>query len=396
MRKEIIALLKSSDPKDRANGIKQLVASGDPDALKILSAVYKKETHEGVKKLAAQAARQLKEETIEDSFEDEPAPVMPSSTKRDPEQAKMYLERAMTAVIDLKNDEAWEMAQKAFMANPDYAEDDYAVGLAAEITGAERSQAVATLMRASTKATAEKPKRGMSKNDAEDRVSWGKSLLWVGLYSVLVGIATYLPFAFIGDMMPFLIEFADLSAEFAEAGISPSEFSTGIGVMGIGIGIATVFMTFIGVLIQYGFIHICATMILGGKGYFSNLLYNLRFPLIAILIIQVVIFSIMIYSLFTSLPSDPAVWEAAEISGDYSAFDGVGGSIALMYMLYGMNLLISLGFVIWISINIGKTYDFGGVKGCLSIIISSIIMVVVIFICNFTMLSTVFAGASQF
>lgn len=396
MRKEIIALLKSSDPKDRANGIKQLVASGDPDALKILSAVYKKETHEGVKKLAAQAARQLKEETIEDSFEDQPAPVMPSSAKRDPEQAKMYLERAMTAVIDLKNDEAWEMAQKAFMANPDYAEDDYAVGLAAEITGAERSQAVATLMRASTKATAEKPKRGMSKNDAEDRVPWSKSLLWVGLYSVLVGIATYLPFAFIGDMMPFLIEFADLSAEFAEAGISPSEFSTGIGVMGIGIGIATVFMTFIGVLIQYGFIHICATMILGGKGYFSNLLYNLRFPLIAILIIQVVIFSIMIYSLFTSLPSDPAVWEAAEISGDYSAFDGVGGSIALMYMLYGMNLLISLGFVIWISINIGKTYDFGGVKGCLSIIISSIIMVVVIFICNFTMLSTVFAGASQF
>lgn len=396
MRKEIIALLKSSDPKDRAKGIKQLAVSDDPDALKILSAVYKKETHDGVKKLAAQVARELKDRDaiVEESFD--PAPAIPSATKRDPELAKMYLERAMSAVIDLKNDEAWEMAQRAFMANPDYAEDDYAVGLAAEITGAERSQAVETLMSATTNATAEKPKRGMSKNDAGDRVSWGKALLWVGVYSVLVGIASYLPFAFIGDLLQFLIEYGDTTGEFAELGISPAQLSTSLGIMGIVIGIGAMVMTFIGVLIQYGFVHVSATMILGGKGYFSNLLYNLRFPLIALFILQIVVSGIMVYFIFSALPSDPAVWEAAEISGDYSAFEDMENNLGIFNILSGINGLISLGFTVWISMIIGKTYDFGGVKGCMSIIISSIIMGVVLCGCYFTILSSVVAGFSQF
>lgn len=380
MRKEIIALLKSSDPKDRAKGIKQLAVSNDPDAMKILGAVYKKETHPGVKKLATQVAQDIK------SREGNP---VASNTKRDPKQAKIYLERSMDALINLKNDDAWKWAQEAFLANPDYAEDDYAVGLASEITGVDKSIAVETLMRNSTSPTLEKAKRSTRKNSDVEHVSWGKALTGVGIYSVLVGITFYLPFLLLGRFITFFTDFGTTASELAEIGITPDQLSGSLGMIGIITAISAVIATAIGVLIQYGMVHVSATMILGGNGYLTNLLYNLRIPLITQFLVQVAIFGIMIFLIVSSFPSNPQVWESAQITGDYSAFEDNGETTAILNAMNGLNSLVSLGFTVWICMVIGKTYDFSGIKGCLSIIISSILMAVVMCGCYFTIITSV-------
>lgn len=394
MRKEIIALLKSSDPKERAKGIRQLAESNDPDSLKILGALYKKETHEGVKKLAAQVAHELKSKPVADEFEQDL--MQSNSAPRDPKQAKIYLEQAMDAIINLENDEAWKSAQKAFMANPDYADDDYAVGLAAEITGADRSIAVETLMRSQTNAAPEKAKRTLRKNNDSERVSWGKALVGVGIYSFLAGIIAYLPFIFMGDLIFFLVDLGTATGDFT--GIpsgSVSLFANGLGIYGIFVGLSTVVTTAIGLLITYSLVHFSATSILSGKGYFTNLLYNLRTPLIVMLIVSTLISGLMLYVYFSELPSDPAIWQYALETGDNSVFEDFEAILPWVLALNCLNLVISLGFTVWISMIIGKTYDFGGVKGCLSIIISSIIMGIVFCGCYFTILSSMFAGFSR-
>ncbi|GAB5491222.1 MAG: hypothetical protein Phog2KO_14370 [Phototrophicaceae bacterium] len=388
MKKEIIALLKSSDPKDRAKGIKQLAVSNDPDTMKVLGAVYKKETNPSVKKLASQVARELKDRETSDIIEHAPvqSQVVITNEKRDPEQAKAYLDRAMSALIDLKTDDAWKWAQEAFLANPDYTEDDYAVGLAAEITGVDRSIAVETLMQNRVAGRPEKAKRGASKNSDVAQASWGQALTGVAIYSILVGIGTYLPIMLLGRVALFLANVDSLVQSFAETGLSPEQFISSLNIIAIITAISSVVAAAIGLLIQYGFVHISATNILGGRGYFTNLLYNLRVPLITQFLAQAAIVGIILFTFVSVLPNDPAVWEQAELTGDYSAFEAINTDTGFINILNGLNALVSLGFTIWISMTIGKTYDFGGVKGCMSIIISAIIMGVVMCGCYFTVI----------
>ena len=182
MDKEIIQLLKSSNPDDRIEGIKRLEASGHPDTVKILGALYKKETDPDVKARAAQVARKIKE-----GGSSAPAGAAKrSSGRRDPAAAKAHLEKAMDAMIAFQNDEAWVHAKKAFLADPELEEDDYAMGLASEITGADRTTAVETLLGGGGLAVEEKPKRGgkAKSSDAADRVGWGKALAGIGVYSL--------------------------------------------------------------------------------------------------------------------------------------------------------------------------------------------------------------------
>lgn len=374
MDKEIIQLLKSSNPDDRIEGINRLSESGHPDSIKILGALYKKETDPGVKQLVAQVARQMKEGGAAVS-----SAGTQSASRHDPVAAKAHLERAMDAMIEFKNDEAWLYAKKAFQANPELADDDYALGLVAEITGSDRTMAVETLLAGGGgPAMSEKPKRSEKAkiSSGAERVGWGKALAGIGVYSLIVALGISIPFGILGSALTAIMAFADPSL----AGATGGTVAMIAGIMGI----STIIAVFIGVFIQYGLIHFSATTFLGGDGYFTNLLWNMRIPLIAQFFVQVLIFGIMIFMMFSAFANiDTAAIEAAMATGDASYIPGIEDNFGTLQALNGLNGLISLGFTVWISIVIGKTYDFGGIKGCLSIIISSIVMTVAVCGCYF-------------
>ncbi len=384
MDKEIIQLLKSSNPDDRIEGIKRLEASGHPDTVKILGALYKKETDPDVKARAAQVARKIKE-----GGSSAPAGAAKrSSGRRDPAAAKAHLEKAMDAMIAFQNDEAWVHAKKAFLADPELEEDDYAMGLASEITGADRTTAVETLLGGGGLAVEEKPKRGgkAKSSDAADRVGWGKALAGIGVYSLIVALAIAIPIALLGTAFTSIV--AALAADPSIATATGGTFAILAAIMAVFILIGT----FISVFIQYGMIHFSATTILGGDGYFTNLLWNMRIPLISQFIVQVLVLGIMVFLVFSTFANiDPVAVEAALQTGDASYIPGFENDLGTIQAMNGLNGLIGLGFTIWISMVIGKTYDFGGIKGCLSIIISSIMMFVIACSCSFVF-SLLFSG----
>ncbi len=391
MDKEIIRLLKSSDPRDRIDGITDLVASGHPDALKIIGALYKKETDDSVKQAAKRAAQEIKQGAT--SGVAAPA-ITASAIKRNPEQAHKYLESAMGALIDLRNDEAWEMAAKAFRADPELAYDDYATGLASEITGLEREAAVEELLRSAVSPTSEKAKNSeKAKTSDVDRVSWGKALTGVGIYAVLVALISAIPFFVFSSLIGTIVEaFSALDPTVAAASGDVAIASGALAGIGVGVGIGSLFAVFIGIMIQYGLVHFSATTFLGGKGYYTNLLYNMRIPLIAQLIVQVVIVVIIFGVLFSALVNiDPTAVEAAAQTGNINYIPGVEQNLNLINGLNGLNGLIGLGFLVWTCSIVGKTYDFGGVKGCLSIFIANIIVFAGVCGCYFAIFAA-FAG----
>lgn len=296
MDREIIRLLKSSDPDDRMEGIESLVDSGHPDTLKILASLHKKETDPEVKQLAAQMARQVKDnELLDDGFIADEKP--------------KHSEKAKTS------------------------------------SGAER-------------------------------VGWGKALAGIGVYALLNPLAIAIPVAIFGAavMTVLLVIFDD---DPSLANISGGMFATFVGI----IAVVIIIFTFIGIFINYGLIHFSATTFLGGKGYFTNLLWNMHIPLIALSVVQVVIGGLMIFFAFSSLANfDATAFEAAMKTGDASYIDD---NANIIQALNALNGLVSLGFLIWASIVIGKTYEFSGIKGCLSIMISGIIMFVTICGCYF-------------
>ncbi|MGJ3237945.1 MAG: HEAT repeat domain-containing protein [Anaerolineae bacterium] len=392
MLKEIIRMLKSTDPNDRMDGVRRLGASGHPDALKILGSFYKQENDAEVKRLTAQVAKQLKSQqasTGDSVFEmrDERA------SAADVAAAKAELDRAMDAMLTFDNDKAWEHAQRAFQLNPDLVNDDFAVNLAADITGKDNASAVEALMGASgSVGMTDKPKRsGKQKNTpGSERVGWGKALLGVGLYGVLVALVSMTPFFLFASVMGALMSAIDPT-------LAPEMATAGGALIGIGIvaGGMILIGTIIGLFIQYGLVHFSATTFLGGNGYFTNLLYNMRIPLIAQLVVQSALVIFMMFTLFSSLGNiDPVEFEAAINTGDLTYVPGFEENINLINILNGINGLIGLGFLIWISMVIGKTYDFGGVKGCLSLVLSSVILAVGVCGCYFAAFMVLFSSAN--
>jgi hypothetical protein len=237
--------------------------------------------------------------------------------------------------------------------------------------------AVQTLMGGGAAMLSEKPKRS-EKNKISDgeRVSWGKAMSGVAIYAVLVAAFITIPLFLLGTVITTIASAYDPS-------IGGNSAGTMTIVAGI-VGVSTLVGVFIGIFIQYGLIHFSATTFLSGEGYFTNLLWNMRIPLIAQFLVQVAIYGIMMFMLFSSFSNiDTAAIEAVQATGDISYIPGMDEQLGLINMLNGINTLVALGFTIWISMVIGKTYNFGGVKGCLSIIISNIVLVVAICGCYF-------------
>lgn len=388
MDKEIIALLKSSDVRKRKRGMEQLMISNDPDTMKILAALYKKDPDSEIRQLAKQYAKDLQSRNTSSTNTSD---VPKRKSKANPKRGKAFLESAMNSLIKGDDYAARDYARQAFMADPALEDDDYALGLASELTGVDNTQAVAALMQM---ADEEKPKRKRKRDDGEDleKASWGAALLRVGIYGFISGaIVAGLMIAFTPALIAVMTAM-DSTGELAAAGIDIAALSTGITAAAIIYGLLIMISAMIGYMFQMAVIHLSSTMILGGDGYYTNLLKNTFAPLMFNLVVSIVTVAVMFFFISSGLPSELVV-DQAELTGDYSALEPVFGQLGLIGVL---NAVIGLGVLFWISNRIGFTYDFGTGKGCLSIIVSTILMGVVSFGCSFFftfLLGTAFSQA---
>jgi hypothetical protein len=394
MNSEIQSLLKSPLPADRKRGLQMLAKSDDPQDLKVLSALHKRETDPELKQLIVQVGKTVKQRV--DAASTSSAPVsktassMPKpmnkaaiSTGGGSNQAAALMEQAQEALIELDFDNAKALARKAFTLNPDLQHDEDARNLAGDIFATSADEAVAQLLGKSvgsadvldwvdgvSSVDRGKPKR-KSKGEQAD-VTWGTALLDVGLYGLFSGAITFLMMLFIiyvmGNAMQSLYNLPELRPEDA---FMLDQFLAAFGTIGLGVAVLYSVITAVSAIIQYfiwfGVVHIVSTMILNGRGTFSGLLHQVSIPMIVAMVISGLLSIGYVYYMVS-------VMEQALMNptpGQGIAYNGATG------LFYVVMIILSLGFSFWLSATIGSNYDFGTGRGCVSLIVSYIVLTII-------------------
>jgi hypothetical protein len=215
-----------------------------------------------------------------------------------------------------------------------------------------------------------KPKR-KSKAD-ETEVTWGTALLDVGLYGLFSGAITFLMMLFIiyvmGNAMQSLYNLPELRPEDA---FMLDQFLAAFGTISLGVAILYSIITAVGAIIQYfiwfGVVHIVSTMILNGRGTFSGLLHQVSIPMIVAMVISGLLSIGYVY--YTVSVMEQALMNPT--AGQSIAYNGATG------LFYVVMMILSLGFSFWLSATIGSNYDFGTGRGCVSLIVSYIVLTII-------------------
>lgn len=392
MDANIRSLLTSSDPNDRLRGMEMLVNSGDPDTLKILHRLYKTDTDPNVRAQAAEFGKQLQDGG---NISEKPKKKAP----RDPVGAQQALRAAESDLFNLDYESAKKNAQQAFLLDPSLQHDDRAVGIAADITGTPSSVAVDTLMQDAPRPTGTMAYAGtgMPGDAPQEQVGCAKALFDVSIYAGLQAALFLVGALIVSNIINALLDALDIPLN-----VIPFAIASTISVF--------IFQA-LALIIWMAIVHFCATAILRGSGFYTNLLHNVRNPLIAYFVVSTLIGTVSFFAFigFSGLAMGDLAdavsqvdierfVEAAE-AGDERAMEaelaGVEAVLlenaddiealearltqgqALASMINLVNFVIGLGFLVWLSLKIGKTYDFGGGRGCIAIILSYIVPMVV-------------------
>ncbi|MEL7436443.1 MAG: hypothetical protein AAFN11_21060 [Chloroflexota bacterium] len=279
MDANIRSLLTSADPADRIRGMEMLVQSGDPDTLKILHRLYKSDADPNVKAQAAAFGKQLQNGGGSSSSE-KPKKKAP----RDPAGAQQALKAAENDLFNLDYESAKKNAQRAFMLDPSLQHDEYAVNLAADITGTMKAVAVDTLMQDAPRPTGSMAYAGTNMpGTAQEQVGCMKALFDVSIYAGLQAIL-------------FLIGALAVSA-FTNAILDALDVPLNTIPFAIAGTVAVFIFQALALMIWMAIVHFCATTILSGKGFYTNLLHNVRNPMIAYFIVSTVISFITFFAL---------------------------------------------------------------------------------------------------
>lgn len=228
----LLRMLDSPNPAERKQAIKKLAQSGDPEALKYLNALYKTENDPEIKDLAIKAGKYLRQqlgESVSANQADynrnwqgrapqesprkakEEEPVLAKVSKNAEERSKGMMETAMEALVARKQEDAHNLAKKAFALNPNLQYDAYYRGFAAEIMGTSQDEAVAELL-AGTKTREQKRKNDAQGSDQGD--TWGAAFGDLIIAFLVIAGATIISFLLASSAFGQAIrEFSDLSSQ---------------------------------------------------------------------------------------------------------------------------------------------------------------------------------------
>jgi hypothetical protein len=429
MNSEIQSLLKSPLPADRKRGLQMLAKSDDPQDLKVLSALHKRETDPELKQLIVQVGKTVKQRV--DAASVSPAPVSkPASSLPKPmskaaistgggsNQAAALMQQAQEALIELDFDNAKALARKAFTLNPDLQHDEDARNLAGDIFATSADDAVAQLLGKSNNSTGGadvldwvdgvssvdrgKPKR--KSKVTEDTITWSQALFSLFILSIVVFAINVV----IG--LAETVVTRDLSERFVEEFYAASEYASPADMQAVlmenlseqtslpAIIINSIFATVVTVIITlvfYGVVHLVSSVAFGGNGTFKGLIYWSNALTVATYVIIYIVATLMGYFFVQEMLNNVSLLDPSFTEEQFS--QAFAGMLSPIYSGMGIAFLIWIGWGFFWSGTVGKNYQFSTGRGCFSVIASHILMLVAGCACIFAFsafLANLFSPAS--
>lgn len=401
---QLINMLDDPNPQVREKAVKQLAKTQSQEAVQYLAVVYKTDGDPDIRELARKAGLYIKKKMTEEKWtggEGDPNAMDDSSvdssdeinvSQRAVEASIGQMETAMNLHVAGDDDKASEFVEKAFMANPNLQNDSYYLGMAATILGMRGEDVPQFLLgdvefdskgKAKRKRKPKVEERGVT----TEKVIIDLTIFWIVMATILI-VGAIVFFQWLSGLFGEILNSPEFQNQVASA--QDVDFEANVRAfidVFINVGlissiiyslIASVFSV-IGLLIQFAFYHFAAAKILGGNGTFKGLIHRLtNFHTLTYALYAVASY-LMLYWMINTVISLPPDASGNELDSGISAISGLSS-------------LFSIAWTFYLSRLIGKNYDFGTGKGCLSIIISSILMSVVMCACIFIFYSTVLSA----
>lgn len=412
---EIKRLLDSRDVNDRKRAILLIADSGHTDLLPYLAALYKTDPDEEIRQLAVEAGRRVKKSDEikkqeerkwegKPPREDAPADDKPKRVEvslANEKKSFEMMDRALNLSLSGDGDKAKDLARQAFKANPNLQLDPYYKGMLGEIFGTHPDSAMDALNYGGGK-----PKRKNSEEGSSDD-NWGAAIGDLIIYT-LVSMATVIIgfFALVSVLqnpMQNFVAIMEADPEFRammemEGMSSLTGISELISVGSIFFIVITGVITGISALINLMFVnlfyHLSAQFLLGGEGSFVRLIRKTTNFYTVITVIAFAAGIGVVYLMFSQFAN--VDWVAAEAAmrdgGSYNYTYTLDSSDSLSGMILALTCggtLFAL-FALFRTANlIGQAYDFGTGRGCLTMILGSIGLMVVGGVINAVIVSLV-------
>ena len=386
MSQEITAL-DSLDPKARFAAVKEIARNKDVTMLDKLAELAGNDPNEQVRAVAAKALAYIKGEAKAGTRSARQAAI----SEQDRERARHLVDSALSYQIDGDKERALKELSKALDINPNLERDPFFKSVLSEVTEGDEDAAVAVLSDksqimeiASNERKRKRDARAAEHKDVVDRSNWTSAGMDLTIYTLIILFATmfltvitaqatqafldntaiaigeYNALVASGELPPGY-EPVEVAPELEQASLFFSSINLGTGVL---IGIFTGIGGLISILIYLFAIHLSARFIFDGQATFPHLIYkvvsfyNGRLPIMFVLIGLGILLTFL-------------------------------GSPFIGLVVWGALSLFNLYMSIKVVSRVGETYDFGGMKGCLSVIIGGFAVAVVSTIAQFTFMSAI-------
>ncbi len=394
--KLLMKQLNSPDAKKRFVAVKQIAREKDVTMLKTLAEMAADDPDEQVRAVASRAVQFIRGEGKAEAEKriDNRKPAVREVSAKAKARAKTYVDSAIGYQFNGERDKALKELAKAIEINPELRTDPVFIGVLEEASGESADTAFELITDDDAiKQVSQREKRRRKSKRAEEhqenvsRSSWGSVSMDLLIYTLILVFATmFLPViagqaaeGYVNGYQSALDTCTpgslvvteqcpeELPAELLDVVNALRQFGLLTGVfMGIGAGIAGL----LAMLINLFFTHIAARYLFGGEGTFAHLIYkvvsfyNGRLP---------ILYGLMYLGIVLSF-----------LMGAPFVFTIIMGAVSL-YSLYISFKTMS---------KVGETYDFGTMKGCLSLFAGSIIVGIISFVLQIALGSVLFAAFS--
>ncbi|MCS6836917.1 MAG: HEAT repeat domain-containing protein [Anaerolineae bacterium] len=439
MDEQILRWLDSPNTEDRKRAIKKLAQSGDRQALRYLSAIYKTDPDNEVRELAVKAGKYINQQLNAAAStpavtppqdkqpsrdynsnwqgpppKDDPKPdnqlaYVPVSKSAE-ERSKGLMESAMEALVARKTSAARDMARKAFALNPNLQHEAYYRGIAGEVMNLPPDQAVEELLGALQKVKnsdkAKNEEKTKRKNDGageeSSEATWGNALTQLSIYGLVNATIVIVGMVVLLLLLRNTIDQASLSLRlnsedqmaFATLSSAITSFvSSGGVVVTLTIGAAYGVGAVIGLMTIYIFTHLVAKAMLGGDGTLAGLVSTATSGF-SLYVVFTTVFSIL-SPIIAFAALNQQLSAATSLDQVSQAAQGLETVNNISLFLVVLSLLASVGLLFWYAVKIGQNYQFGTGRGCATIIIQHVLMGVVACGCYFTLLSSLISAMSR-
>ncbi len=366
---EAIVQLKSTDPIRRRQAVIEVGKSKNPSMLPMLAEIYKNDPDAEVRAMALKAGQYIRANMGPQAPID-PAPVSTQTltstavvSDMNRERASSYVSQALDYQMRGNILKASELLGHAFDLNPGLADDPLACNLAADLTGQGPTAAARTFLdrNARSQFIASKGGRAVAVSSGGavaidgGQTSWGGAFLDLIIYGLAVGAYAFIVMMVAGP------GFMRLVAESARVNGQPLppeslQFLQNAGTLGVAIPIALIGAVggLIGLLIESSAIHLVAKTAQGGSGMLTSMIHKLAFFQIIVLPLSALI----------SIPS--------LLIADRN----------IQSLLSLASFALSIGVLYYTCKLIGRNYSFSTGKGCVTLLLSSIVLFLLLFACS--------------